>query len=244
MLAEWLSHIVTPCPRHLREMGYLREIIATRARYGRCRNAWEGHLQETRKAVLAAAARTGSHKKVVVLGSGLLYDVPLAELAEIFEDVVLIDIFHMPAVRRIAAKFKNVRLVAHDVTGVVEPLSRSKTPAPCGELPEGDANLVVSVNLLTQLSYLPGRIVEDAKTYSRAIMDHHIEQLAATSATTCLVTEVEHLVCAQGRVIERTDPTHGISLGAPDAEWFWDIAPHPELHRKYDIRYRVIAKIS
>ncbi|MBT3359605.1 MAG: hypothetical protein HN403_08265 [Rhodospirillales bacterium] len=229
MLAEWFSYLTTRCPKHLREMGYLREIIATRSRYGRCKKAWEPHLQETRTTILAAAGVT-SHKKVAVLGSGLLYDVPLAELAGIFEEVVLIDIFHMPAVRRAAAKFRNVRLIAHDLTG--------------GDLPESDADLVVSVNLLTQLPFIPRRVAGESEDFSRAIMAHHLEQLASVRGTTCLVTEVEHLVYAGDQLIERTDPLYGISLGEPDREWFWDIAPHPELHRQYDTRYRVIAKIS
>lgn len=230
MLAEWLSYLTTPCPKHLREMGYLREIIGTRSRYGRCRKAWEPHLQETKRAVLNAAAKTISKKKAVVLGSGLLYDVPLAELAAIFDEVVLIDIFHMPAVRRSATKYINVRLIAHDLTG--------------GDLPESDADLVVSVNLLTQLPFIPRRFAGESEDFSRAIMVHHLEQLAAANATTCLVTEVEHLVYAGDQLIEKTDPLYGISLGEPDREWVWDIAPHPELHRQYDTRYRVIAKIS
>ncbi|MBL6928429.1 MAG: hypothetical protein ISR44_04600 [Rhodospirillales bacterium] len=179
---------------------------------------------------MAAAESLASRKKVVVLGSGLLYDVPLAELAELFEDVVLIDIFHMPAVRRTGAKYTNVRLLAHDLTG--------------GDLPENDADLVVSANLLTQLPFIPRRFADESEGFAQAIMAHHLEQLSSVRATTCLISEVEHLVCAGNQVIERIDPLYGISLGEPDREWFWDIAPHPELHRQYDTRYRVIAKIG
>ncbi|MBL6946122.1 MAG: hypothetical protein ISR47_05755 [Rhodospirillales bacterium] len=240
-------------------MGYLREIIGTQSRYRRCRKSWETHLNETRSAILAAAQRTVSRKKIAVFGSGLLFDVPLADLAEMFEEVILVDIFHMPTVSQAAAKYENVRLVTHDISGVVAPLWEARSrgtyaiPKPFADLPESDADLIVSVNLLTQLPYIPRRFLqknqpavseEDANKFSRDIMVHHVDQLSGASGNICLITEVEHLVCAGDQEIERSDPIQGIFLGTPDREWFWDIAPHPELHRQYDIQYRVIARIS
>jgi hypothetical protein len=99
-------------------MGYIKELIAIEARHRRCRAAWAPHLENCKKLILDAAGGI-PHGQVTVLGSGLLLEVPVEELAVKFEDVALVDIFHMPAVERRVRRLSNVRLVTTDLTGVV-----------------------------------------------------------------------------------------------------------------------------
>ena len=80
MLPEWLDNWLTWPALHLREMGYLRELYGIRRRRRQWRRAWEPHCGQTRQLILSAAQRCPRRRKAVVLGSGWLHDVPLAEL--------------------------------------------------------------------------------------------------------------------------------------------------------------------
>jgi hypothetical protein len=257
MLAEWFAYLTTPCPRHLRRMGYLREVIGTRSRFRRCHETWRPHLQKTKAAILAAARRTPNRRKAVVLGSGWLYDIPLRQLSTLFGEVVLADILHMPQVGRAVARYSNVRLLNVDVTGAVKPQEISLSPAlmlpdPVDGLPEADADLIVSANLLSQLPYLPMRALRrvapgltdrEVGGIAKGLIERHLRLLCEAPGTVCLVTEVEHLYCDGETVLDRENPLYGVDPGPPDKEWIWDIAPRPELGREIDLKYRVISRI-
>src|SRR4051794_1867981 len=109
MLLKLLQYAVTPCPWYVRRMGYLGELLGIKARYARCRAAWEPHLQNTRTIITRAAAKCAQRRKAVVLGSGLLLDVPLAELAGAFREVILVDVVHPLEVRWQRSRFPNVQ---------------------------------------------------------------------------------------------------------------------------------------
>lgn len=248
MLAEWITFLTTPCPWPLRRLGYLREVIGTQSRYRRCAAAWAPHLENSRRAILAAAHDLPARRKVTVLGSGLLLDVPLAELAALFDEVALVDVLHLRPVRRAARRFSNVRLIAADVSGVIGQLPDPGAVPPSPDLPDGDADLVVSANLLTQLPFLPCRWLsrradseEAIAAFARALMGEHLQALARLPGRVCLITEVEHRLCNGGDTVSTFDPLYGLDVGTATDEWLWDIAPSPEINRRYDVRYRVVA---
>ena len=122
----WVDYMSIPVPRHLRQMGYVRELRALRARRNRCRNAWHSHLEHTRAVILDAAARCEQRRSPLVVGSGLLFDIPLEALSRQFEIVVLVDIVHAWSVHRQAARLSNVRLLPLDVTGVPPSMDRTR----------------------------------------------------------------------------------------------------------------------
>lgn len=255
MLAEWITFLTTPCPWPLRRLGYLTEIVGTASRHRRCHRAWAPHLENTRQAILAAARAAPAHRKATVLGSGLLLDIPLAGLADLFDEVVLVDILHLRAARREAARFANVRLVEADIAAVAaglaaftggDPLALLAGDPPA--LPEADADLVVSANLLGQLPQVPcGRLRrlsvadEAVDAFARALIRRHVEALARVAGQVCLITEIEHQLCLAGEIVETFDPLYGAAIGLIAREWLWDIAPRPEVDRTYDLRYRVVA---
>src|SRR5205823_2719658 len=119
MFAELLERLLTPCPRPIREIGYLRELINIRKRSRQCAAAWQPHFENVRNTIRAAIARCPQRRKAVILGSGWLNDVPLAELADAFREVALVDVLHPFAVRRAVRRRPNVRLLTADVTGTV-----------------------------------------------------------------------------------------------------------------------------
>ena len=254
----WLEYLATPVPRHVRQMGYVHELKALRARRNRCRDAWRPHLEHTRALVLEAAARCERHRRALLVGSGLLFDVPLAELARQFDRVVLVDIVHLWPVHRLARRFSNVRLIPLDVTGVVERchrLARQRSPAPLPQRPvdclQGEHfDLVASINVLSQLPVVPNgylsrrirapthaRIAE----FSRAVVRHHLDWLCSFPGTACLITDLERLHLGDcAAVVGREGSLWGIELPEGGRIWHWDLAPRPEMYVHLDVRHLVV----
>ncbi|MDA1089428.1 MAG: hypothetical protein O3A85_03830 [Proteobacteria bacterium] len=262
MLAEWFKHLTTPCPEPFKAMGYLKELISLEARHRRCRDAWSPHLKECRQLIEKAAGGI-AHQKVTVLGSGLLYDIPLEFLAGTFDDVVLVDIVHLPAVQRRVRAFANVQLATNDLTGVAEATWAHVRQGRTGPLPAppqdhvtdtgpcGDSDLVISANLLTQLPLIPMGLLQQkgpvyfddaAKAFARDIIDSHLQFLAALPGRVCLLTETERVIFGApngDEMIEEIDPLFGATIPASGRKWIWNIAPRPEINPYIDLRFRM-----
>ena len=206
--------------------------------------------------ILDAAAWCEHRRSALVVGSGLLFDIPLAELSRQFEQVVLVDIVHTWSVHREAARFSNVRLLPLDVTGVVErchALARRRAPAPLPQrtvdcLVGEDFDLVASVNVLSQLPVVPNgylsqriRTLTEARTreFSRALVMNHLDWLCSFPGVACLVTDLERLCHGDCGLVSREDSLWGIALPEGGRDWVWDLAPRPEIYFHLDVRHRV-----
>ena len=251
MIGEALAWLLTPCPLDVRRLGLLAESIAISARHRRCRAAWAPHLAETRAAVLDAIARTPRRRKVLVLGSGALFDLPLADLAAAFDRVMLIDLVHPWRARLRTRSFANVTLVTDDVTGILEAAARGELvrPRPFPLIDDPEVDLAVSLNLLSQLPVVPvrrldGRVEPAAlAAAAQAVVGSHLADLGRSGAATLLVSDVERVVVdPDGRVIERTSLIADLPEPAADRERWWDIAPAPEVDPMSSERRRVIAR--
>lgn len=254
MLAELFRYLVTPCPRHLRAMGYLHEQISIKARHDRCRRAWEPHLERTKDVIRAAVRQCPARRKAVVFGSGMLYDVPLSELAAAFGQVVLVDVVHPLGA---GWRLGNVTALAADVTGTAEtvyrlakrggePLPRVAPQAFCDD---AEIDLVASVNLLSQLPYLPCKYLADAGAYpaeeitafGRDLVRAHIDYLKRLPGVVALVCDLERLTLDRtGRLVERLSALRGVKLPWAGEEWTWDLAPRPEASPTYSYQRRVV----
>ena len=243
MLLDLFTHLTTSCSPYVRRLGYLDETISMRRRSRRYRTAWQPHLDNTRRFVLAVADRIQNRDKVVVLGSGLLLDVPLAELSAMFREVVLMDIVCLPEVHRQIKGYGNVSFVEHDVTAVAERLYTNRLQG-IPELPKAvpapsefykDAGLVISLNILSQLwvvprtfastqrPALPHDLVED---WCRQIVESHYASLASMSCDVCLVADQEFIKRDKGgSIISRASTLYDLRLPDPDASWTWNIVP-------------------
>ncbi|MAO56898.1 MAG: hypothetical protein CMM61_14560 [Rhodospirillaceae bacterium] len=244
MLREWVSHLTTRAPAPVKKLGYLKEQIAIAARHRRLHPAWKTHLERSRRFVMWSAANCPGQEKVTVLGSGGLLDVPLHDLAGDFSEVVLVDIFHSPAVRAWAAQYPNVYLEEADLTGLVESMAEGEIAAepPLPTFPEADGDLVVSLNLLGQLPLIPLRHVpnKQAKAYGEAIQRQHLRALQALAGRVCLITETHREYIEDGEV-DAVEPTLGdIKLPDPEESWHWNLAPAPELEPDRDLRLRIV----
>lgn len=245
MLREWLTHRMTPAPEPVKRLGYLKEQIAIAACHRRLHSVWKEHLERSRRFVLWSAANCPGQNKAVILGSGGLFDVPLGDLADDFAEVVLIDIFHPPAVIAWAAQYPNVYLAEADLTGLVDGLAQGEMPTepPLPDIPEADADLVVSLNLLGQLPLIPARHAPEkqAKAFAAEIQRQHLRALQALPGRVCLITETVREFVEDGEV-DATEPALAdIKLPEPDERWIWNLAPAPEVERDRDLRLKVAA---
>ena len=123
----WIDYMSIPVPRHLRQMGCVRE-LGPFARGATAAKApgiptWSTPARRSwmrRRGASSVAARSSSAR-----GCRSTFDIPLEALSRQFEIVVLVDIVHAWSVHRQAARLSNVRLLPLDVTG--EPPSMDRT---------------------------------------------------------------------------------------------------------------------
>lgn len=243
MLREAIAALTTPATRHARRLGYVHEGIAIEARFRRCYTDWDPHIGRCQRTILSIAADCPQKGRVAVLGSGPLCDIPLPDLAGIFHEVLLIDIFHPPRARALARRFVNVRLVDHDLLGF-----EGGGPGP-GHNPAvilaawrkkvGAVDLTISANLLAQLPLVPGKAWDDEglrhrgldpKTWADRIMQAHVDDLRNGPGRSCLISEWRRRWYDRDRhLIEATDPLSGLALPPPRESWSWMVAPPGEL---------------
>lgn len=243
MLREVLAALTTPASRYARRLGYVHEGIAIEARYRRCYTDWAPHIGRCHRAIQAATDECTTHNLVVVLGSGPLYDIPLDALAEAFSQVVLLDVFHPPRARRLLTRWPNVSALEHDLLGLdVGGADAADRAAGClagwrKKVPVAD--LVISANLLSQLPLIPlltrgaarfRRRECEAEAWSRAIMQAHLDDLAAGPGRPCLISEWRRRwFDRNGNEVDSELPLSGVMLPAPSDCWSWTVAPPGEL---------------
>jgi hypothetical protein len=205
---------------------------------------------------LTAADAAERRRRVLVLGSGALYDVPLAELSARFRRVTLLDVVHPWRARWLARRHRNVDLVTQDVSGVLESLTHVRspaqlpTPAPARRWVDDDVDFVVSLNLLSQLPvvttrWLERRLGDGAGSaiadFAADLVRAHLDDLAALASPACLISDVEAVrYDDRGREIERFSTIADVPPPSATASWWWDIAPSPELGRGISERRRVV----
>lgn len=250
MLRELWDYLTTPAPAAARALGYLTETVALGARHRRQARAWAPHVAACHAFVEQAASIAPPGGRALVLGSGLLIEIPLAFLAARFAEVVLVDIIHARPARRRAARFANVRLAGLDVTGTLKPLAAGgplPDPGTTAAFPEGPFAFAVSCNLLSQLSILPvdalersGHDADERHHFAQALIHAHVERLRASAPVAALFSDTTALwLDAGGREVQRDDSLWGVSLPPADRQWSWDIAPVPEEHPRYSLRHCV-----
>ncbi|PZM11895.1 hypothetical protein [Rhizobium tubonense] len=250
MITEAIQYLATLPVTGKAFRPHVRSSVNLWSRAGRCREAWADHEIRSRQAMLDAMSDLRQRRTAVVLGSGLLRDVPIDVLAKAFDTVVLVDLVHLASVRvwLKAKRHHNVRLIERDLSGYEE-LGPGLAPEPLGFLRQVPyLDFVISANLLSQIGRgvsrrlegeSAGRMPEDAGT---RLIDAHLEGLRALPCRTCLVTDISYAV------IDRTGKTHeeaDLLLGAVPplsrTSWAWPVAPFGEESKDYQIVHQVIA---
>lgn len=260
MIVEALRHWLIRCPKRLKRLGLLHDLIALEARAARQRAAWAPHQAACRAAIGDWAARAEDRRLAVIAGSGLLLEVPLEDLAARFDRVICLDVFHMPAAHRRADRLPNVSLIDHDVTGLLqhlpEELATGALPAPAPSLPfAGEAGLVVSANMASQLALAPLAAAEarggfaptETAAWARSIVEAHFATLRDRPGVVGLITDTHRhkIPVGESDPVDWWDLLEGATLPplTDRRAWTWAIAPAPEEERRFDYVHDVVAGI-
>jgi len=242
-------------------MGFLSDQEGIINRYIREEGAWDPHLIKTREFILDSI-KGKMLRTIAILGSGWLLDIPLEELTEQCERVLLVDIFHPPQIVHKTKAYLNVELITQDITGgLVEEVyslarnfKRFRKKKSIGEIithgfkPEYEVDYYVSVNLLNQLEILIIDYMKKYRIYSdqelhglrRRIQKCHVDSLPA--GKTCLITDYEELIYKEN-ILEKRIPLIHIKLpeGKRKRTWKWEFDSKMEYHKGRKTVFRVVA---
>lgn len=214
MLAEFLVYLrsLPAAPPAFRR--HLPEAIGLWSRGVRQARAWVPHISNTRGLIDTAIDDFPQRRAVAVLGSGPLFDLPLESLARTFGRVHLVDRAHLSTIRTRTRRYGNIELHWRD-------LSAAATPRPLAFLRDmAELDWVISTNLLSQLA----RAAPEGR--QRAVVESHLEELAANPGRATLITDVGYRVVDRaGTVIEEADMMFGVEMPQPDLSWKWEVAP-------------------
>lgn len=252
MLIEALLSLTALTRLDLRRLGLVGGAVGLWSRGRRQQAAWADHNARTRAFIAAASAGVAERRTVLVLGSGLLRDVPLADLVRDFRRVVLVDAVHLWPARR-ACRDPKVEHRVVDLSGVAAWLTGGAEGrvAPLADLAaDPEIDFVASANVLSQLPYAPERWLERRPALAdrlpadlpARIVRWHLHDLAAFRGRVCLVSDVGFQdVAPDGRVELETDLARGVALPPADDAWDWTVAPRGEIDRRLAYRHQVRA---
>jgi hypothetical protein len=224
MILEALNFLATWAVSKRRKAGEINASVRLWARAGRCARDWAEHEGNCKAFVAAHMPESG--RVAVVLGSGLLRDVPVEALSRAFREVRLYDLQHLASVRCWAFMkgLRNLRFLQWDLSEGLDVLG------------DPEIDLVISANLLSQLGVAAARV--DAATVIAA----HLDGLLMAPGRRLLLTDVGYeFVLRNGTVAERHDLMHGVALPTPDKTWPWPVAPFGELDPAYKAVHQVAA---
>jgi hypothetical protein len=241
MLSDWIETLITPCPRWAREMGYVRELIGIRRRHRQWKSAWEPHCERSRRVIRQAIRRCRQYRKAIILGSGWLLDLPLSELAASFREVILVDLLHPLSTRWRTRLYRNVFLLATDVSGAAESVwraveQRSSLPraAPTLFIDDTEVDLVVSLNLLSQLPCLPEQYLrqasihpaEEITAFCTEVVQAHLDYLHRLPGVVTLIADFEAItISTAGAEVARHGTLYGIEFPFGGERWTWSLVP-------------------
>jgi len=210
-----------------------------------------------------ACEAASQNKKVAILGSGVLSDIPVSFLSAVFSNVHLVDVCHLPQARTRTIQLANVQHDIVDISELADPLidwaksgafpERLPWPQYPSSLDMEDADLVISANIISQLPLIPLDFIlkkspsttpDMLNEYGRAVIKRHLEFLSNCQGAVCLITEVERKRWNNRGILDLEDPLWGIVIKSYSEEWFWDIAPIPETSRSYNVTNRVCGVIA
>lgn len=250
MILEALQYAATWRVTKPEHRPFIRYSVNLWSRARRCAKDWAAHEANTKAAILRAASEITPRRTAVVLGSGLLRDVPIEALSKAFDTVVLVDLVHVASVRSwvVAKGLKNIKFIERDLSGY-EDVKAGRVPEPLDFLRRVPwLDLVVSANLLSQIGMGAKKRLakEPANTMPEdavaQLIRAHLDGLAQVAAKTCLVTDIAfELVDRTGNLRETTDLLAGVAPPAPASSWTWPVVPVGEESKDYQIIHTVIA---
>ncbi len=229
--------IFSPENRIRRRMGYLTDQEGIINRYMAEREGWDLHLENTRN-FIRRYIQDCRAKTIAVFGSGWLLDLPLEDLAERFDRILLLDIHHPPQVREKLSAYPHILLQETDLSGGAVAFAWSAVQkGPGSSLPElhperpallFEPEAFISLNILNQLDILPadflkeklGLAEEQLLPFRRQVQLFHIDWI--TSRTACLISDTTEISTDREGQSSRQDLVHvPLPPGKRSESWEW-----------------------
>ena len=224
----------------LRKLGYLSDRDGIMNRFINEQENWKNHLENTKNFILESASNK-KNENAVLFGTGWWLDIPTSELCSMFRNVYFFDIIHPAQIIHKSLKFKNLKLIETDITGLCENVylglekgiknisSIEHKKFDFREVIGTEPDFVASVNILNQLdiillSYIRDKISiseDENKRIRTEIQKKHIELLP--SKKSCLISDcIEINYNEKKEEISRTNLIYtDLPSKKPEKEWIW-----------------------
>jgi hypothetical protein len=242
----------------LRKFGFKNDQQGIINRYIRESGGWDTHLQNTKDFILQSA-KSKKKKSCVVLGSGWLLDVPIDELLQLFDKIILIDIVHPKQILHKYRKHHNIEFVEADITGLIEAVYHflKQSDKKLNEIEAvyigewynmlQETDFVVSVNILNQLDILICDYIkktniystEEIKEFRKKIQQNHFDMLPVGKS--CLISDYMELNLDGGKIIKKKPLVYiNLPMNKKTKKWQWDFDTHQTYHKNVDIVFKVM----
>ena len=221
---------------------------------------WKSHIDHTKDYILNSA-RNKKKECCIILGSGWWLDLPVKELHEIFNKLIFIDISHSNQIKLKAKKYPKVELVTADISGVLDALTKKefyKTKDLLFEIKKvnsfnliekREADFVVSLNMLSQVSYFPIKYIQnkkkifgiEAEKLAEFIEKKHIDILPKNKS--CIITDYYQYEYDSGNNLLSEQKRLNIKLpyNSTLKEWEWDFDMSGNYINKRKVKFKVAA---
>ena len=144
----------------------------------------------------------------------------------------------------------SLKLIVHDVTESLDDIVTGNLSirSPTRFLDDDQPDLVISLNILSQLPILPSVFLEehlqikqdDIQKMARTIIECHLDYLLNFTGTVCLITDIEREIFdSSGKMIKKFSALSDVSFPWEGQTWIWEIAPLGEESLDYSVRHRV-----
>jgi hypothetical protein len=232
---------IVPGKLVLHRMGYYDDLVGIMRRYRAEEPSWDSHLENSRELIIRAI-ELFNPSNITVLGSGWLLDLPVEKMTMNKRRINLVDIILPGQTETRIQIFRHVRFIQEDITGglilgVYDNVHRGlfKRRVDIEKIlnykpyePPTGSDLVISLNLLSQLDSLPveylrkkSKITEEQiQELRQRTQQQHIDMLKHRNSL--LITDFyEHPGNSSGETEKK--PTVAVDLpgGFLREEWDW-----------------------
>ena len=254
MILELLAYFNAKATKEARKFGHLYESIALVTREKRCRAFWLSHRTMCKEFISGQIKNANAKNSVLVLGSGPLHEIPLDLLAKSFISIDLVDVVHLKSTKKEYAHHKNVNFIEADITELEKDILKTKRII--NKIPtqfiDKNYDLVISANLLSQLSYHLRNYLDKHKStrltekhlddFANQITLDHFNYLQNFNCPVILITDI--MTCFLNKndeIIDFSSPYINFSLPEPLQVWWWNLAPIPEYQKDVALKMKVAA---
>jgi hypothetical protein len=256
MLLEFFEYLRTRSSKLAKTWGYTYQNVSLKFRSRRCAKAWQSHVDHCHDLMREQFQMIQPHT-LMIIGSGLLLEIPMNDLLKRAEKIYLVDLVHAPEVRKLAKLHPKIELIEKDISGLLAILKKGEAPfqpntIPWDTLSPWDlpkVDWVVSANLMSQIPLMISEALpmsaEAYKIFARRLRDQHVERLIKQGTRVLLFADFETRYIAEDGSRVKTEG-YEVNLGGLKffRDWSWNISPIGETSKEYRIEMLVKAYIK